>query len=150
MVIAFVYDVFRIRRKAVKTIGLLVYIEDLIFWIIAALVMFAVVYFSNEGEVRGYIFLGTLLGVVLYALLLSKIVINSSIFVLKVIYRVLRVIWLVLSRPFIILFRIFRVPARLVYRVFAKLLGNMKRIGKSRLAKAAMWNKLFKNSRKKI
>ena len=61
MLIAFIFDLFRIKRKAVETGNLLTYIEDLLYWIIAALVMFAVVYLANEGELRGYIFLGVVM-----------------------------------------------------------------------------------------
>jgi hypothetical protein len=34
----------------------MIYVEDFFYWIIAALVMFAIVYLSNDGELRGYIF----------------------------------------------------------------------------------------------
>jgi len=67
MIIAFIYDAFRIKRRAVKTSALVTYIEDIIYWIIVSIIMFAVVYYSNEGEIRGYLFLGTILGAVLYA-----------------------------------------------------------------------------------
>ena len=69
MIIAFVYDIFRVRRKAIKSGNLIVYFEDFIYWIIVALVLFAVVYRSNEGEIRGYLILGVIIGIILYAFL---------------------------------------------------------------------------------
>ena len=49
MLIAFIYDLFRVKRKTIRTKTLGVVIEDFLFWILAALVMFSVVYYSNEG-----------------------------------------------------------------------------------------------------
>ncbi|HOQ00346.1 MAG TPA: spore cortex biosynthesis protein YabQ [Acetivibrio clariflavus] len=33
MIIAFIYDIFRIRRKTIKSGNLIVYFEDFIYWI---------------------------------------------------------------------------------------------------------------------
>ena len=65
MVIAFVYDIFRIIRKAVKTGSLVISVQDLLFWLIACIIMFVSIYYSNDGELRGFLFLGAFPGVVL-------------------------------------------------------------------------------------
>lgn len=150
MFIAFIYDIFRIRRKAIKTINLLVYIEDLFFWILVSLVMFAVVYYSNEGEVRGYIFLGAILGIIIYLLVFSSIVIRFSIFILNILSRIIKTIVSILAWPFKLLYRIFKRPARFLYRLVLKLAGNVRSSGKSRMAKITIWRKLRKNAKKKI
>ena len=62
MIIAFIYDVFRIR-KAIRTSNIIVYFEDFIYWILVALVLF-VVYISNEGELRGYLIVGAIIGII--------------------------------------------------------------------------------------
>lgn len=148
--IAFLYDLFRIRRKAIKTLSVLVYIEDLIYWIAVALIMFAVVYHSNEGEIRGYIFLGAIIGVVMYILLLSRIIIASSMFIIRLVYRVFKFIFLVLTFPFKILFKILGIPARFIYKILARLYRKTRRAGKSNMAKVAAWSRLYNNIRKKI
>lgn len=150
MFIAFIYDIFRIRRKAIKTINLLVYIEDLFFWILVSLIMFAVVYYSNEGEVRGYIFLGAILGIIIYLLVFSSIVIRFSIFILNILSRIIKTIVSILVWPFKLLYRIFKRPARFLYRLVLKLAGNVRSSGRSRMAKITIWRKLRKNAKKKI
>jgi len=64
MIVAFVYDIFRVRRKAIKSSNLIVYFEDFIYWIIVALILFAIIYRSNEGELRGYLMLGVAIGII--------------------------------------------------------------------------------------
>ena len=108
--IALIYDIFRILRKAVKTSNLATYMEDLVFWVLVAVVMFATVYYSNEGELRSYIFLGTFLGVVLYALLFSKAVMSSSLFIIRIVKGIIRTVWTVLSFPFKIIIRLLAIP----------------------------------------
>lgn len=148
--IALIYDIFRILRKAVKTGNLITYFEDLLFWMLVAVVMFATVYYSNEGELRSYIFLGTLLGVILYTLLISKAVMNSSLFIIRIIRGIFRFLWAVLSFPFRLVLRLLAIP----YRALAGYAGNsiksIRRAGRIRLSKAAIWKKVLKNSRKKI
>jgi spore cortex biosynthesis protein YabQ len=146
MLIAFLYDVFRIKRKAVKTSSFIVYIEDLIYWIIVALVMFGVVYYSNQGEVRGYIFIGTAIGVILYLLLLSKLVMRASLFVLRIVFKVLRTVWLILTYPIRVVFKVLKIPGTLMLKGLKK----VKRAGKSRLSGVRIWRRLFRNIRKKI
>lgn len=149
-IIAFLYDVLRIKRKAIKTISIFIYIEDLLYWIAVALVMFSVVYYSNDGEIRGYVFIGTLLGVILYMLMLSKLVINSSMFVIRTIYRIVKFIWNIVSYPFKVLLRILSVPLGFLARFAGKLFKKARRAGKNKISKAAMWTKILKNIRKKI
>lgn len=149
-VIALIYDIFRILRKAVKTGSLFTFVEDIIFWILVAVVMFATVYFSNEGELRSYIFLGTLLGVILYALLLSKAIMNSSLFIINIVKSIFRFLWRVLSFPFRIILKLLAVPGRAAAKYAGKSLKNVRRAGRNRLSKAAFWRKAFKNIRKKI
>lgn len=150
VIIALVYDVFRILRKAIKTGSLFTYIEDLIFWILVAVIMFGTVYYSNEGELRSYIFLGTLLGVVLYALIFSKTIMNSSLFIIKIVKGIFRFLWMVLSFPFKVIIHLMAIPGRAAARYAGNSLKNVKRAGRNKLSKAGFWRKAFKNIRKKI
>jgi len=150
MLIAFIYDIFRIKRRAVKTHSMVIYIEDFLYWIIVALVMFGVVYYSNQGEIRGYIFIGMVLGIVLYVSLLSRIIINSTLFIIGILKKVIMTLWNILIYPFKILYRIFRVPLRLVYRIMGKGLRKTRRIGRNNYAKIKIWGRVFKNIRKKF
>ncbi len=150
MLIAFIFDLFRIKRKAVETGNLLTYIEDLLYWIIAALVMFAVVYLANEGELRGYIFLGFVMGAALYILLLSRLVIKITLKILRLGYKILKLLWTILSYPFKFLFKVLSIPAIFVLNFIRKLLIRANRIGKVNSARLSVRRRLFRNARKKI
>lgn len=65
------YDFLRIFRRLVrhKTWGIAA--EDLLFWLCCALVMFGFMYRMNEGVIRGFLVLGTAVGMVLYSIFLS-------------------------------------------------------------------------------
>lgn len=150
MIIAFIYDIFRIRRKAIKTSNLIVYFEDFVYWILVALVLFAVVYMSNDGELRGYLLIGALIGIILYSLLLSRIIITLFLFVIKIVYKVLCTVCIILLFPFKILFRILKVPAKILYNGLRIIFGKARRASKAKLSKFCVWKKRFKNIIKKI
>jgi spore cortex biosynthesis protein YabQ len=150
MLIGFIYDLFRIKRKAIKTGTVITYLEDFFYWILVSLIMFSVVYYSNDGEIRGYNFIGTILGIVLYSLLLSKIVINSSMFVIRVICRVFTTVWRILIFPFKVLMKALAVPGRFLAKKTTLACKKARRSGRTMLSKANIWHRIFRNSRKKI
>ncbi|MBP3621303.1 MAG: spore cortex biosynthesis protein YabQ [Lachnospiraceae bacterium] len=60
------YDVIRIFRRIVKTNGFFVGLEDLLFWIVWAFVTIDGIHIYNSGELRIYVFLGILIGFLIY------------------------------------------------------------------------------------
>ena len=150
MLVAFIYDLFRIKRKTIKSSAIVIYIEDFIYWVVVALVMFGVVYYSNEGEMRGYLFIGAVLGVSLYIFVLSKPVVNMSMFIIRFVTRVLRMIWLIVTYPFRVIFSVLRIPLSFLYRTVRGFMRKTGRYGKVRVEKALTWGRLLKNIRKKI
>jgi spore cortex biosynthesis protein YabQ len=111
MVIALVYDMFRILRKAVRTGSIMTFVQDILYWIIASVIMFVTIYCSNDGELRGFLFLGALLGVILYAFAFSRAIMNSSLFIIKIVTRGIRFISLLISYPFRITVKLLVMPA---------------------------------------
>ncbi|MCX7746338.1 MAG: spore cortex biosynthesis protein YabQ [Clostridia bacterium] len=150
MIIPFIYDLFRIKRKAINTSTLFIYLEDLLFWILVAIVMFAIVYYSNEGEVRGFILFGTILGAILYILLLSKAVVKISITTIQVICKVIKTIFTIITYPIKVAYKILRVPCRFIYKILKKFMRAAKRVGKNNASKFYRNLKILKNVRKKI
>lgn len=95
--IGFTYDLYRLfryysRPKKVKT-----YIQDLMFWILLSIGIIIFVNRVNEGELRGFIFIGFSMGIVLYSRLLSKTVIkyisHTINFIIARIKRILKAIF---------------------------------------------------------
>ena len=150
MLLTFIYDIFRIKRKAFKTNNLVTYLEDILYWIIAAGVMFGIVYFSNDGEIRGFLFLGIFLGAIIYILLLSKIIMSVTLKCIRILKRISRLIWKIVVCPFNIIFKVILIPAKFFNKIVLKLLLNTKRIGRIRKAKMSFEKRIFRNARKKI
>jgi spore cortex biosynthesis protein YabQ len=150
MVVALIYDLFRIKRKAIKTGNLLTYIEDLLFWILVAVVMFITVYYSNEGELRSYLFLGMLIGIILYALLLSKPIMSSSLFIINVVSKIFKAVWFLVSYPVRIILKLMAIPVRISSKYVRQSARSIRRASRNRLFKAVIWKKIFRNIRKKI
>lgn len=111
MLAAFIFDLFRLKRKTAGSGAVATFIEDLLFWILVAGIMLGVMAFTNDGEVRGYVFASAVIGAVLYSLLLSKIVMRAFMLAIGIIARAIAVLWLAVSFPFRMLFRMASVPA---------------------------------------
>jgi len=150
MAIALVYDIFRIFRKAVKTGSLVTYVQDLLYWLIVAVIMFLTIYYSNDGELRAYLFIGAFIGVILYALLLSRIVMRSSLFIIKMMKYVIKTLIFILSYPIRLILRIISVPAHKLARIAKKSVKKARSSGKVRFFKSSFYRSKFKKLRKKI
>lgn len=70
--LALVYDGIRIFRLLFSHKDFFVDIEDLVYWIFTAWTVFKTLFYYNQGMLRGYAFLGMFLGVLLYMLTISR------------------------------------------------------------------------------
>ena len=70
-----VFDGYRVLSNELRFPRWWLPVLDVIYWMAAALVVFRVLYASNNGEVRAYVFIGLAVGIVIYYLLLSRLVI---------------------------------------------------------------------------
>lgn len=71
-IMGIIFDFFRALRRKGNTKNILVYVQDIIFWIIIALIIIVSSFIINNGELRGYMLLGYVLGVLIYILVFSK------------------------------------------------------------------------------
>lgn len=122
---AFIYDLFRIKRKAIRTINLITHLEDLIYWIIVSLMIFLMVYISNDGQLRGFIFLGIAIGVLLYILLLSRLVMKVSLAVISFVAGVISTVVRIILFPLILLCRLLIYPLQLLSGMLKIILGEI-------------------------
>ena len=150
MAIALVYDFFRIFRRAVKTGGFVTYVQDLLYWIFAAVIMFLTFYYSNDGELRVYLFIGAFIGVVLYSLLFSKAIMDASLFIIKVVTLVIKALIFIISYPIRLIWKILAVSLRKLVRIAWKSVKRVRSSGRVRLSKLEFLAKTFRNLRKKI
>lgn len=100
ILLGFMYDLYRIFRGLFRPKKMATMIQDLIFWCIISIVAFYVLIFSNQGAIRFYNFLGFILGSIFYQGLLSKLVIKSLVFLLKIIKKFIYDVFQLLKYPF--------------------------------------------------
>lgn len=147
---AFLYDLFRIKRRIIKTGMLATSIEDFVYWMLVSIIMLATVYYGNEGEIRGYIILGAAMGAILYFVALSHMVIDSSVFIANIIKQIILFIYKVVSFPINVLIKAIRIPLNAIGSVCVKTSSGIRRMSRNRCAKIKIGFKLFRNFTKKI
>ncbi len=76
VILALIFDCFRLMRRKGKTNNIIVYIQDIVFWLIAMIIIVASAFITNEGELRGYMFIGYILGALFYLGLFSKFILK--------------------------------------------------------------------------
>lgn len=91
LILGIIFDVFRIIRKCFKNSDLITYIQDIIFILIAAIILLLGIFIINNGEVRAYLFFGIIIGILLYFITISKCFVNLSskiiLFIKNVIFK---------------------------------------------------------------
>ena len=76
VVLALIFDFFRISRRKGTTKNFVVYMQDVLYWIIVAIIIIISAFVTNDGELRGYMFIGYAIGAIFYLILFSKIFIK--------------------------------------------------------------------------
>ena len=79
MLLGVIFDFFRILSGRLSFRGCFTTFADLLFWLLATVVVFAAFVFGNWGEVRLYMFIGLLSGGLLYYRLFSRAVMKTII-----------------------------------------------------------------------
>lgn len=87
--IGLLFDIFRILRKSFHTADWITYIQDALFWILAGSMMLFSIFTFNHGEIRSYVFIGILVGIIIYMLAISKLVIKSSVTIILFVKKIL-------------------------------------------------------------
>ena len=65
------YDGFRLLRQVFRHPILLVGMEDIGYWVYAAIRLFSLLYYENDGNLRAYAIMGVFTGMILYNFTIS-------------------------------------------------------------------------------
>lgn len=101
MGLVFVYDVLRILRRLLPHGNLWIGIEDICYWIFCTVSVFLLLYQGNDGRVRGFTFLGILLGGTVYVWLFSRFILKICVKVFGSILKYLRKVLGFVGKPFV-------------------------------------------------
>ena len=66
VLILMLYDLLRIFRRVVPHGIWAIAVEDVIYWVVTALLIFQLLYRENDGSVRGYVLMAVAAGMLLY------------------------------------------------------------------------------------
>lgn len=134
-VIGLLFDFFRILRKSFKTADIITYIEDILFWILSGLTVLYSIFVFNNGEIRIYMFLAILLGIILYILLLSPYIIKINVYIINKIKNFAKLVVHVIMIPFKLIFkfikRLFFKPISFVFINLKNIIKNVSKIPKN-------------------
>ena len=122
--IGVLFDIFRILRKSFKTADIDTYLQDILFWLISGGIILFSIFQFNHGEIRSYVFIGIILGVILYMITISKYIIKYSVFIIKWIKKIIsyplhllkNIIKNFIIRPIIFIFNLAKEQGNKIYK----------------------------------
>lgn len=100
LLIGLLFDFFRILRKAIKTADFITYIEDALFWILTGLIILYSIFTYNNGEIRLFMFLAIILGILIYLIFISKIILSISLNIINIVKKIFSIVFHIIKIPF--------------------------------------------------
>lgn len=151
LLIGLLFDFFRILRKSIKTSDFMTYVEDIIFWLLTGFIILYSIFTYNNGEIRLFMFLAMIIGILLYWVLISKFILSISLNIINFIKKVFQIIFNIINIPFTffikIIKKVFLKPISFVIinirNYFTKCFKNFSNI----LKKQKIANKIVKNTK---
>jgi spore cortex biosynthesis protein YabQ len=114
------YDVIRIFRKIIPHPDWIVQVEDLLYWALASILAFIVLYIHNYSALRFFVFIGIALGSVFYFATFSIIFMKIATWIICFVKSVLKTCIHILSIPIKWAIRIIQLPFRWLANIFTK------------------------------
>ena len=139
VVISILFDFFRILRKSFKTPDIITYIEDIVFGVLAGIIIIFSIFKFNNGEIRSYLFIGILIGMLIYLFTISKIFINYG---SKILTFLKKILLFPIKKTLLFSKSILKFIKNKIFRPFSKSILNIRNI----IPKFSI--KKYKNSRK--
>ncbi|WP_162840357.1 spore cortex biosynthesis protein YabQ [Acetanaerobacterium elongatum] len=93
------YEIFRILRLLIQTGPVAIFVQDILYWSVSALISFLFILAVNSGQLRIFLLLGIVIGMVVYFLTLGVLVMKASKAIIAFIHRVMRFIYRKLVAP---------------------------------------------------
>lgn len=100
---------YRVLASQLKAPRYAYYLLDLVFWLIGTLLVFKLLYASNLGQVRMFIFVGLLLGIAVYFMLFSRAVVQMILWMIRFVRALIRIgkrtIEILIIKPIVWMYR---------------------------------------------
>jgi spore cortex biosynthesis protein YabQ len=92
-----IFDTYRVLTGQLRVPRWLISFLDLLYWTGATLLVFKVLYFSNQGQLRLFVFVGLLGGMLLYFMWISRSIIQLVLWIIRLVKLLIRFIWWVIG-----------------------------------------------------
>ena len=126
IIMGMLYDLIRILRKIIHHPNWVVQIEDLLYWIMCGCFAFIMVYWENYGKIRVFVFIGILIGAVLYFCTVSILFMKAATWIIYWTKKVLKKIISFVLIPIKCIIVIIKIPYQYVCGIY-DLIGRYKR-----------------------
>ena len=77
MCITFLYDCLKLYKKLRKPSPIIAGFQDVLYWLASASSVIYILYYSSYGSIKGYTILSLWIGVILYKVFLSKVIVTT-------------------------------------------------------------------------
>ena len=104
------YDFFRITRKIFNHPNFLIQIQDIIYWVLVTFFTFKLIIIKNRGEIRWFLILGLVIGMILYFVIVSDFVIKILMSVIHIIEKIITTVLSIIMFPIKIILKILALP----------------------------------------
>lgn len=142
--IGLLFDIFRILRRSFKTNDFITYLEDITFWIMTGFIILYSIFKFNNGELRGFLFVGIIIGTLMYMLIFSKIFMKVNLYIINLFKKLF---YTIIISPFLFIFKILK---RIIFKPISFLIINFKKtLSNFKLKIKNLFNKKKKNNYEK-
>ncbi len=99
ILLGILFDFFRVFRRTFNTIDIITYLEDILYWILAGIIVLYNIWFFNNGEIRFFMIIGIVMGAIIYSLLFSPILIKIETMILTKLKNIIMFFYKIIIIP---------------------------------------------------
>ena len=99
ILLGILFDFFRVFRRTFNTIDFITYLEDILYWILAGIIVLYNIWFFNNGEIRFFMIIGIIMGAIIYSLLFSPILIKIETMILTKLKNIIMFFYKIIIIP---------------------------------------------------
>lgn len=127
------YDLIRVFRKIIHHPNWVVQMEDLLYWVTCGGFAFTMIYWRNYGQIRSFIFLGIIIGLILYFCTVSILFMKITTKLIKMAKRVINQVIHFILIPIKCIITTIRIPITYVTKICGRIrMGRKLRKQRSR------------------
>ena len=138
ILLGILFDFFRVFRRTFNTIDFITYLEDILYWILAGIIVLYNIWFFNNGEIRFFMIIGIIMGAIIYSLLFSSILIKIETMLLTKLKNII-----------MFFYKIIIIPKEKIIKFFAFYTNKINIIAKKQNNKSSKLSILKKIKNKK-